>query len=210
MYWYSRRQRCRPIRSRGDATSFLLNLRSLRQCPAGGFSVLRTFARDLRQPAATLLDHQSRRVSGRDPTRSPLQPIYGCVGTIPKEFSRRRAEPIPSSVFDCWGTSLTDAGRSSAAWPWLTASVCRCSSCDKETITVSTSVATDDRKPQSSRAPGTSVAAASVASQSLAMAGANAVAVSSSRFLISSISPPTRSRSSRCFYSARRVSNSAI
>jgi hypothetical protein len=87
---------------------------------------------------------------------------------------------------------MTDCGRSSAVLPVRNASVCRCSSRSKESITMSTSVATDSRKLLSSRASGITAAAASVASQSPAMTGANAVAVSLSRFLIPSISPPNR------------------
>jgi hypothetical protein len=115
-----------------------------------------------------------------------------------------------SLFFGGSGVVLTSCGVPSAAWPAHTASVCRCSSRSKESITLSTSLATDKRKLLSSRASGTTAPAASVALQRPAMLGANAVAASLSRFLIPSISPTTRSRSRRSFSSVRRASNSAI
>ena len=94
-----------------------------------------------------------------------------CSGHVASVRSSCRAEPIlrcsffstswlrrshagrrsrRSLFFGGSGSSLTDCGRSSAAWLARTASVCRCNSRSKYSITMFTSVATDNRKLLSS------------------------------------------------------------
>ena len=106
--------------------------------------------------------------------------------------------------------SLAKRVHSGIGWSTRTASARRSSSHNRGSITVSTSVAIDNRNLLSSRASGTTAAAISVASQSSPMTGVNALADCLIRFLIASIWSKARSRSRRFFSSERRVSISAI